>query len=183
MSETSERRAQKLVAVSFFLLASYVAVEAVRNLNSGDHAQTSWLGIGLTLGSLSFMPALGIAKKSIGAKLSSAATAGEGTQNLLCAYLAIGVLAGLLANTLYGLWWLDPAIGLVIAAVAVKEGREAWAGRVRLHGLPVPLTGSRDQPNRPAITTAAASDRVHPQADESDRSVRPPAPTCSNLLF
>lgn len=74
------------------------------------------------------MPALGLAKKRIGARLGSAATAGEGTQNLLCAYLAVGVLVGLLANTLFGLWWLDPAIALGIAAVAVKEGREAWEG-------------------------------------------------------
>ena len=128
LSETSERRAQQMVAVSFFLLAPYVAIEAVRNLIAGDHPSTSYLGIGLTLGSLTFMPVLGIAKKRLGAKLGSAATAGEGTQNLLCAYLAVGVLAGLLANTLFGLWWLDPAIALAIAAVAVKEGREAWEG-------------------------------------------------------
>ena len=128
LSETSERRAQQLVAVSFFLLAPYVAIEAVRNLIAGDHPSTSYLGIGLTLGSLTFMPTLGIAKKRIGAKLGSAATAGEGIQNLLCAYLAVGVLVGLLANTLFGIWWLDPAIALGIAAVAVKEGREAWEG-------------------------------------------------------
>ena len=128
LSETSERRAQQLVAVSFFLLAPYVAIEAVRNLIAGDHPSTSYLGIGLTLGSLTFMPTLGIAKKRIGAKLGSAATAGEGTQNLLCAYLAVGVLVGLLANTLFGIWWLDPAIALGIGAVAVKEGREAWEG-------------------------------------------------------
>lgn len=128
LSETSERRAQQLVAVSFFLLAPYVAIEAVRSLIAGDHPSTSYLGIGLTLGSLTFMPALGLAKKRIGARLGSAATAGEGTQNLLCAYLAVGVLVGLLANTLFGLWWLDPVIALGIAAVAVKEGREAWEG-------------------------------------------------------
>lgn len=128
MSETSERRAQKLVAISFFLLAPYIAVEAIRSLVAGDHPSTSYLGIVLTLGSLTFMPALGIAKKRIGAKLGSSATAGEGTQNLLCAYLAVGVLVGLLANTFFGLWWLDPAIALGIAAVAVKEGREAWEG-------------------------------------------------------
>ena len=128
VSETSERRAQQFVAVSFFVLAPYVAVEAIRNLLARGHPATSWLGVGLTLGSLVFMPALGIAKKRIGAKLSSAATAGEGTQNLLCAYLAVGVLIGLLANTLFGLWWLDAGIALVISGVAIKEGREGWAG-------------------------------------------------------
>lgn len=74
------------------------------------------------------MPLLGRAKQRIGARLGSEATAGEGTQNLLCAYLAAGVLVGLLANTVLGLWWVDPAIALGIAALAIKEGHEAWQG-------------------------------------------------------
>jgi divalent metal cation (Fe/Co/Zn/Cd) transporter len=68
------------------------------------------------------------AKQRIGQRLGSAATAGEGTQNLLCAYMAAGVLAGLVANTAFGWWWLDPAVALGIAALAISEGREAWAG-------------------------------------------------------
>lgn len=128
LSEHSERRAQKLVAASFFLLAPYVAIEAIGNLISGDHASTSYAGMALAAGSLTFMPWLGIVKRRLGERLESAATAGEGTQNLLCAYLAVGVLVGLAANTLLGAWWLDPVVGLVIAAVAVKEGREAWEG-------------------------------------------------------
>lgn len=128
LSEAAEARAQKLVAVSFFLLAPYVAFEAVRTLLAGDRPATSWLGIGLTIGSLAFMPPLGVAKKRLGARLGSAATAGEGTQNLLCAYLAVGVLAGLLANTLFGWWWLDPVVALAIALVALQEGRESWRG-------------------------------------------------------
>jgi divalent metal cation (Fe/Co/Zn/Cd) transporter len=71
------------------------------------------------------MPALGVAKRRLGARLGSAATAGEGTQNLLCAYLAAAVLAGLLANTILGWWWLDPVVALGIAALAVREGTEA----------------------------------------------------------
>jgi divalent metal cation (Fe/Co/Zn/Cd) transporter len=67
-------------------------------------------------------------KKRLGARLGSAATTGEGRQNLLCAYLAVAVLAGLLVNTWFGIWWLDPAVGLLIAALAVREGCEAWQG-------------------------------------------------------
>jgi divalent metal cation (Fe/Co/Zn/Cd) transporter len=74
------------------------------------------------------MPFIGVAKKRLGAKLNSAATAGEGTQNLICAYLAVGVLIGLLANTAFGLCWLDPIIALGIAGLAIHEGREAWEG-------------------------------------------------------
>ena len=128
LSESAERRAQKLVAVSFFLLAPFIAFEAVRALITTSEPETSWLGIGLTLASAVAMPFFGVAKKRVGAKLNSAATAGEGTQNLICAYLAVGVLVGLLANTAFGWWWLDPLVALVIAGLAVHEGREAWAG-------------------------------------------------------
>jgi divalent metal cation (Fe/Co/Zn/Cd) transporter len=128
LSETAERRAQKLVAVQFFILAPYVAIEAVRALVTGHEAETSWLGIGLTLTSAAFMPAFGIAKQRVGARLGSAATRAEGTQNLLCAYLSVAVLAGLLGNTLIGWWWLDPIAALFIAYVAIREGREAWEG-------------------------------------------------------
>lgn len=128
LSEQAEERAQKLVAVQFFLLAPYVAQDAIRTLIAGEHPSTSWVGIGLSISSIVLMPLLGRAKQRIGAQLGSAATAGEGTQNMLCAYLAVGVLAGLLANTLFGLWWLDPAVALGIAALTVKEGREAWEG-------------------------------------------------------
>jgi len=127
-SEMSERRAQKLVAVSFFLLVPYVAAEAIYKLASTATPETSYLGIGLTISSLLVMPALGKAKHRLGAKLGSAATAGEGTQNMLCAYLAAAVLVGLLANTLFGLWWLDPVAALAVAALAIKEGRESWRG-------------------------------------------------------
>ena len=128
LSEKAERRAQKLVAVQFFILAPYVAIESVRALVTGHEAETSWLGIGLTITSAALMPAFGIAKQRVGAKLGSAATKAEGTQNMLCAYLSLAVLAGLLGNTLVGAWWLDPLAGLLIAYVAVREGREAWRG-------------------------------------------------------
>ncbi len=128
LSETAERRAQKAVAVSFFALAPYIAYEAIAKLARGEHPATSWLGIGLAVTSLIIMPFLGIAKKRLGARLDSEATTGSGVQNLLCAWLAAAVLAGLLANTVLGWWWLDPVIGLGIAGWAIWEGAEAWRG-------------------------------------------------------
>ncbi len=129
VSETAEARAQKAVAVTFFLLAHYIAYDAVTTLLAGDRATISWLGIALSITSLIVMPLLGAAKKRLGARLESGATSGEGTQNLLCAYLAAAVLVGLLANTLLGWWWLDPVVALGIAALAVREGIEAWRGQ------------------------------------------------------
>jgi divalent metal cation (Fe/Co/Zn/Cd) transporter len=129
MGATAERRAQQLVAVSFYLLAPYIAAEALWGLIHADHPETSIVGLVLTAGTAILEPGLGIAKRRIGARLGSAATAGEGTQNLLCAYLAIAVFAGLLANTLVGAWWLDGLVALGIAGWAVIEGRRAWAGK------------------------------------------------------
>jgi divalent metal cation (Fe/Co/Zn/Cd) transporter len=127
-SHEAEERAQRLVAVQFFLLAPYVAVESTRALINADHADASVLGIGLAIGSLLLMPLLGIAKQRLAIGLGSAATAGEGRHNMLCAYLAGALLLGLLGNALAGAWWLDPAVGLLIAGVAVKEGRDTWRG-------------------------------------------------------
>ena len=128
LSETSERRAQKLVAISFWLLVPYVVAEASYKLVSTAQPETSYLGIGLTISSLVFMPLLGRMKHRLGASLGSAATAGEGTQNILCAYLAAAVLVGLLGNTLFGFWWLDPVAAFVVAGLAVREGQESWRG-------------------------------------------------------
>jgi divalent metal cation (Fe/Co/Zn/Cd) transporter len=128
LSHAAEERAQKLVAIQFFVLAPYVAQDAVRALAGGEHPDTSWLGMGLAVSSILIMPWLGRAKQRIGTALGSAATSGEGTQNLLCAYLAAGVLVGLLANALLGWWWLDPVVALGIAGIAVKEGVETWRG-------------------------------------------------------
>src|SRR5437588_12340358 len=122
LSETAEARAQKAVAISFLLLAPYVAVESVRDLLTRHVPGTTVLGIALTTTSLVLMPLLGVAKHRLGARLGSNATAGEGTQNLMCAALAAAVLVGLVTNSLFGWWWLDPLVGLGVAAVAVKEG-------------------------------------------------------------
>jgi divalent metal cation (Fe/Co/Zn/Cd) transporter len=127
-SHAAEDRAQKLVAIQFFLLAPYVAFEAVHTLITGEQAETSWLGMALTASSVVGMPLLGIAKRRLADRLGSAATRGEGNQNLLCAYLAGAVFLGLAGNALFGLWWLDPVAALVIAAVAIREGLETWRG-------------------------------------------------------
>jgi divalent metal cation (Fe/Co/Zn/Cd) transporter len=127
-SETSERRAQRAVAVSFFLLAPYIAVEAVRSLATSEHPSTSVLGIAVTASSVVLMPVLGVAKRRLGQQLGSGATAGEGTQNLICAAQGLAVLVGLAANAAVGAWWLDGVIALGLAAFAVNEGREAWRG-------------------------------------------------------
>jgi divalent metal cation (Fe/Co/Zn/Cd) transporter len=127
-SEGAERRAQLLIGASFFAIALYVGVEAVRTLLGGDHPETSWVGIGLALVTLATMPPLAAAKARVGEKLNSAATRSEGRQNLLCAYLSAALLAGLVANAALGWWWADPIAALVIAIAAVDEGRDAWRG-------------------------------------------------------
>lgn len=127
-SVTAERRSQQMIAVSFFVLAAYVSVESIRDLISGHHPGVSWVGVGLASFTAPTMPLLARAKQSVGRQLSSAATVKEGAQNMLCAYLSIALLAGLLANALAGWWWADPIAALAIAAVALKEGRESWRG-------------------------------------------------------
>jgi divalent metal cation (Fe/Co/Zn/Cd) transporter len=127
-SEAAERRAQVLVALQFFILAPFITYEAIEKLLGAGAIETSWLGIGLTVATLAICQPLGVAKRRLGAKLDSRATVGEGTQNLLCGYLALAVLGGLLANALFGIWWLDPIVALGIAAVAVREGRAALRG-------------------------------------------------------
>jgi divalent metal cation (Fe/Co/Zn/Cd) transporter len=128
LSPAGEARAQKAVAITFFLLAPYIAYEAVAALIDRSRAETSWVGIGLAITSLIVMPLLGIAKKRLATRLGSVATHGEGMQNLLCGYLAVAVLAGLLANMLWGWWWLDPIVALGIATLALWEGIESWRG-------------------------------------------------------
>jgi divalent metal cation (Fe/Co/Zn/Cd) transporter len=127
-SASAERRAERAVAVSFFLLAPYVAAEAIRALAAGAHPRTSALGIAVTATSVVLMPALGVAKRRLGRRLDSGATAGEGTQNLLCAAQGAAVLVGLAANAAVGAWWLDSVVALGLAATAVNEGRKAWRG-------------------------------------------------------
>ena len=145
-SHDAEQRAQKLVAIQFFLLAPYVGFESIKALATGEHAAVSWVGIALAVGSVVLMPILGIAKERLADQLGSAATKGEGRQNMLCAYLAGALFAGLAGNALLGAWWLDPVVGLLIAAVAVKEGREAWRGEGCCVSSPLDGAGSAADP-------------------------------------
>ncbi|MFG1700548.1 hypothetical protein [Nonomuraea sp. NPDC049309] len=132
LSPHAESTARRAVAVSFWLLAPYLIVHVAHDLDAGHRAAPSVLGIAVTAVSLAGMPVLGLAKRRLGRRLASAATSGEGTQNLMCAATAAGVLAGLYLNTL-GLWWVDPAVAVLLAAVAVREGRRAWAGHACCH--------------------------------------------------
>jgi divalent metal cation (Fe/Co/Zn/Cd) transporter len=127
-SATAERRAQQLVALSFFVLAAYVAVESVRTLVSSDRPDVSWVGIGLAAVTIVVMPPLAVAKRRVGRRLGSAATVQEAEQTQLCAYLSVALLLGLGANALAGWWWADPLAALAIAAIATHEGVESWRG-------------------------------------------------------
>jgi len=129
LSQTAERRAQRGVAVSFWLLTPYIAAQSAWDLAAGRHAAASAGGIALTAVALVVMPLLGTAKHTIAARLGSAATAGEGTQNYLCAAQAAAVLAGLAVAAAWpGGWWADPVIGLGIAGAAAWEGFQSWRG-------------------------------------------------------
>jgi divalent metal cation (Fe/Co/Zn/Cd) transporter len=127
-SQIAERRAQQLIAASYALLVAYIAVEATRDLLGSHHPGVSWVGIGLAAFTASTMPLLARAKRNVGRKLNSSATVSEAGQNMICAYLSIALLVGLLANALLGWWWADPMAALAIAAIAAKEGTDAWRG-------------------------------------------------------
>ncbi len=128
LPEERERQALRLMALAFFGLAAYVTVESFRSLAGGHVPEHSTVGIVLACVSLAVMPILSVAQRRTGRRLSSASVVADGTQTLLCTYLSAVLLAGLLLNTTLGWWWADPIAGLVIATVAVKEGREAWRG-------------------------------------------------------
>ena len=127
-SYSAERRAQQLIAASFVVLAVYIGVESVRDLVGGHRPDASWVGIGLSVVTLATMPPLAAAKRRVGQRLGSSATMSESRQTMVCAYLSAALLAGLLANAALGWWWADPLAALGIAAIALREAREAWRG-------------------------------------------------------
>ena len=127
-SQRAEQRAQQLIAASYFALALYIAIESTRTLIGSHHPGSSWVGIGLAAFTAPTMPLLARAKKTVGHKLHSSATVSEAGQNMICAYMSIALLGGLLLNALANWWWADPAAALVIAAFAVNEGRKSWRG-------------------------------------------------------
>lgn len=129
LPETRERRALRLLALSFFALAGYVAFESIRALISGSEPDPAPVGIALAVASLIVMPFLSWAQRRTGRALGSNAVVADGTQTLLCTYLSAVLLLGLVLNATLGWSWADPLAGLVIAGVAVREGVEAWQGR------------------------------------------------------
>src|SRR4051812_13503837 len=138
MPETRERQALRLMAIAFFVLAAYVSVESVRALFFGGKPESSTVGIGLAIASLIIMPFLSWAQRRTGRALGSATVVADSTQTLLCTYLSGVLLVGLVLNATLGWWWADPIAGLVIAAVAVREGAEAWRGEGCACGPAIP---------------------------------------------
>ena len=129
LPQSREQLALRLIALSFFALAGYVAQDAVRALLSGDEPDPSRVGIVLAATSLVVMPFLSWAQRRTGRALHSNAVVADSTQTLLCTYLSAVLLGGLVLNATLGWAWADPVAGLVIAAVAAKEGRDAWRGK------------------------------------------------------
>ena len=129
VSDTAEHWAQRAVAVSFWLLAPYIAAQAITDLVTRTHPAATVLGVAVTATSLVVMPVLGATKRRLARRLDSGATAGEGTQNYLCAAQAAAVLVALAVTAIWPAgWWVDPAIALGLAAWAVREGVETWNG-------------------------------------------------------
>lgn len=126
--ESRERVALRIIAFSFFGLAAYVTVDAVRSLLGVGEARHSAVGIALAAVSLAIMPVLSWAQRRAGRELGSLSAVADSKQTLLCTYLSAVLLAGLLLNSLFGWSWADPIAALVIAVIAVKEGVNAWRG-------------------------------------------------------
>lgn len=128
ISEEREARALRLIAISFFALAAYIAFDSARALLGGDRSDTSVAGIVIAALSLVVMPLLAWAKRRTAVALGSRTVAADSRQTMLCTYLSAVLLAGLALNALFGWWWADPLAALAIAGVAANEGREAWRG-------------------------------------------------------
>ncbi len=127
-AERAERRAVRLIALTFFAIALYVTADALIKLfGLGAEPEHSTMGLALVALSLVVMPSLAWAKRRVAAGLGSVALRADAAETQLCTYLSVVVLAGLGANSLFGWWWMDPIAALVVAALALKEGRDAWA--------------------------------------------------------
>jgi divalent metal cation (Fe/Co/Zn/Cd) transporter len=123
-----ERTALRIVAWSFFALAAYVTFDAITSLVGATEPEHSPVGIALAAASLVVMPLLSWAERRTGTELGSTSVVADSKQTLLCTYLSGVLLVGLVLNSSLGWGWADPVAALVIAAVAAKEGREAWRG-------------------------------------------------------
>ncbi|PTH86338.1 cation transporter [Streptomyces sp. A244] len=127
--EAREQRTLRIIAVSFFALAAYVTVDAARALTGTGEAERSIPGIVIAALSLAIMPFLSAAQRKAGRELGSASAVADSKQTLLCTYLSGVLLVGLVLNATLGWSWADPIAALVIAAIAIKEGRDAWRGK------------------------------------------------------
>lgn len=150
--EAREQRTLRIIAVSFFGLALYVSLDSVRALTGTGEADHSVPGIVLAALSLAIMPFLSAAQRKAGRELGSASAVADSKQTLLCTYLSAVLLVGLLANLVLGWSWADPIAALVIAAIAVKEGRDAWQKKAA--ALPVPPPRRQPLTRRPLSATA-----------------------------
>ncbi|MGW1995288.1 cation transporter [Embleya sp. NPDC001921] len=128
LREAREQRTLRIIAVSFFVLAAYVAADAARALAGDGEADRSITGIALAALSLAVMPFLSAAQRKAGREIGSASAVADSKQTLLCTYLSVVLLVGLVLNAALGWTWADPIAALVIAAVAIKEGVNAWRG-------------------------------------------------------
>lgn len=123
-AENRERRATRLVGYTFWVLGAYVLWESADKLLRGERPEATLLGVGITVVSLLVMPALYVAKRRTAERLGSRSLAADSRQTLACMGMSVAVLAGLALNGLFGLWQADPVIGLLIAGLLFREGRE-----------------------------------------------------------
>ena len=131
-NERAERRAVRLIALTFFAIATYVSYDAVARLvGFDDRPEPNGLGLVLVAVSLLVMPGIAWAKRRVAEGLNSVALKADAAETLICSYLSAVVLVGLAANSLFGWWWMDPLAGLVVAGLTIREGREAWSGGER----------------------------------------------------
>jgi divalent metal cation (Fe/Co/Zn/Cd) transporter len=164
--EQRERVALRVIAWSFFALAAYVTVEAARTLFGAEETEQSTVGIALVALSVVVMPVLSLAQRRAGRELGSASAVADSMQTLLCTYLSAAVLVGLVLNAVLGWWWADPAAALVLAVLAVREGRNALRGDTCC--APAPRSADPDQ-----------VDGTNDEADTCGCSPGCTAPCCS----
>jgi divalent metal cation (Fe/Co/Zn/Cd) transporter len=140
-SESAEHSGHRLISVSFYAVAAYVLAASLGDLIGAHRPAASWVGVALSLVALATMPPLALAKRRVADRLVSPTARGESRQTMLCAYLALALLVGLAGNALFGLWWLDPAAAIIIAAVAAREGANTWRGEGCCASLPLSAGG------------------------------------------
>lgn len=156
LPQDREQRAVRLIALSFFALAAFVTVESLRTLALRAEPEAAPVGIGLAVASLMFMPLLARAQRRTGKALHSTSVVADSNQTLLCTYMSAALLVGLTLNAVAGWWWADPVAGLVIAGIALREGRGAWRGE----GCCAPTSVASTAEGGGAAGTGCSSERA-----------------------